>query len=105
MLDEYEYGTSFQLKLLSLLVRKPERVSQCIRPSYFTIIRYVDIAREVADAYAEHPNNRFTRPTLIALLKDKLGNKKWFIEGHGYKRIVREIFAVNTDDDDFVAKR
>src|SRR5437899_3973089 len=65
----------------------------------------MDIARAVADAYAKHPNSRFTRPTLIALLKDRLTWKKWSIVRDRYKRIVRQIFAVSTDDDDLVAER
>lgn len=105
MIQEYEYGSSFQLKLLSLLIRKPKQVARFMDASYFTPPDYVDIAREVEDAYEEHPNSRFTRPTLIALLKDKLGRKKWTNAGDRYKRIVREIFAVNTDDDEFVAER
>ena len=104
MRDEYEYGTSFQLKLLSLLIRKPEKVARFIHPRYFDIA-FVDIAREVVAAYADHPKSCFTRPTLIALLMDKLGSRKWRIEGDRYKRIVREMFEGNTDDDDLVAKR
>jgi AAA domain-containing protein len=105
MMEEYEYGRSFQLKLLSLLVRKPEQVAQLIQPRYFTLDCYMDIAREVADAYAEHPNSRFSRATLIALLKDKLGKKKWLSLRDDYKRTVRELFELDTVDDDLAAKR
>jgi AAA domain len=103
MNQEYEYGTAFQTKLLSLLVRKPERVSQVIHPSYFSAA-HVDIAREVVAAYAKHPKSRFTRSTLIALLKDKMG-KRWRDASARYRRMVREIFAVDTHDDDLVAER
>ena len=102
---EYEYGSSFQFKLLSLLIRKPEQVAHLIHARYFTVYCYVDIAREVADAYAEHPKSRFSRPTLIALLKDKLGKKKWLSLGDEYKRTVRELFDLDTVDDDLVAER
>jgi hypothetical protein len=42
---------------------------------------------------------------LIALLKDRLTWKKWSIVRDRYKRTVRQIFAVNADDDNLVAER
>ncbi len=105
MNHEYEYRQAFQLKLLSLLVRKPEQLVGVIQPPYFTVLDYVDIAREVRDAYAEHPKSRFTRPTLFALLKDKLGRKRWSDVRDRFRGHVREIFAVDADDDDLVAER
>lgn len=104
MIQEYEYGQSFQLKLLSLLIRKPERVLRIMQPSYFSMPDYVDIARIVTQAYKKHPDNRLTRPTLLALMRDEKG-KRWIEVSSSFKQHVREIFAIGTSDDDVVAEQ
>jgi replicative DNA helicase len=99
-----EYNNEFQSNLLALLIRKPQRVLHIVRAGYFTNPIFVDIARIVTKAYERHPNNRFTKATLLAVLKDELG-KRWREHRRLFRKTVREIFAISEGDQDFVAER
>ena len=70
----YEYGETFQHKLLALLVRHPKRANGRIKAQYFTFPIQVDIARVVQETYSKHPKDRLTRNTLCELVKASLGS-------------------------------
>lgn len=97
----YDFNKRFQLKLLALLVRKPEKVLSFIRAQHFTHPIHTDIARIATDAYESHGTSsfRFERDSLRALLYKKVSPKRrrelWGI----YKEVTREIFKLALPDE------
>lgn len=106
MRESYEYTQEFQEHLLSLMIRKPDRMCDLVKPSYFTDPLFREIAGAVAKTYEKHPNTRLTKPTLLELLLDKRPKKE---DRRKFKRIfrhvLREVFMYPESDDDAVAER
>jgi hypothetical protein len=93
----YEYGETFQRKLLALLVRHPGRAKGRIEARYFTSPIQVDIARVVQETYSKHPKDRLTRTTLCELVKASLGRKareNWPL----YKKEIKSLYGVKLPD-------
>lgn len=106
MREKYGYTQEFQENLLSLMIRKPDRVCGLVKPSYFTDPIFREIAGVVAKTYEKHPNTRLTKPTLLESLLDKRPKPK---DRHTFKRIfrhaLRQVFGYQGSDDDVVAER
>ena len=100
MIDgEYKYDLHFQRKLLTLLVRKPEKVLDLIEPQYFGSAIHVEVARVVGEAYKKHgtKNLRLTRSSLVELVRNARTNdddEVW----RSYKSEIKKIFKVGLPD-------
>ncbi len=96
---DYEFGESFQRKLLSLYVRDPQATYGIIEPHYFTNPIHVDVARLVKEVYDKHNRSevQISRPTLLAVVKEYLGSKRSEV-WPGYRREIRELFSDDLKD-------
>ncbi len=97
----YEFGERFQRRLLSLLVRHPEKVLGIIEPQYFTSPILVDIARETQDAYKTHPEDRLTVTSLSEVVKASLSRKarqNWPL----YKKEIKRVWDTKFPDMSFL---
>ena len=96
--SSYPWGEPFQLRLLALLRRHPQELSEIVEPSFFTSPMMVDIARILRDAYRKHPGVRLSRTTLRELVRTSLGRKgreHW----PAYKSTLKKIFRVEIPDE------
>lgn len=108
MSDEYsEYNSHFQLRLLALLVRHPEKALGLIEPHYFTHPIYAEIARVATDAYRgkDLETVRLQRASLSALVWREL-TESHSSDAYGlkpsYMRGVREVFQIDLADGEIV---
>jgi hypothetical protein len=97
--SSYTWGEPFQLRLLALLLREPEKASDLVEPSFFTNPMIVDIARIIRDIYKNHPNDSISisKTTLKELVKDSLGRKNrehW----PSYRRMIRTVYKTELRD-------
>jgi hypothetical protein len=69
----YPYGKVLQLRLLALLVQKPDKVLEFVEPQFFNHPIYVEIARIAREAYGRY-GFKHTRLTLETLKQLVLAN-------------------------------
>lgn len=107
MVDEYEFGKYFQLKLLTLLVRKPKKFQPIIEPWYFTNPVYVDIARVAKEVYKKYGTKKFRLKSYILreLTREGLSLKRRREVWPSYKKIIKSIFSFPLPDQDFLLEQ
>ena len=96
---EYPYDLHFQRKLLTLLVRKPQKVLDLIEPQYFGSPIHVEVARVIVEAYKKHGTKdfRLTRSSLVELVKPGLMNMDNDVL-EAYRSEIKKIFKVELPD-------
>jgi len=95
----YEWGESFQQKILSLFLRDPKATRSIIEPRYFTNPIFLDIARLAGELYGKHRNGevKLSRSTLGAVVKGYLGEKRaglWPV----YRKKIKELYLEVLED-------
>jgi hypothetical protein len=97
--NEYEWGESFQQKLLALYIREPQTTFSIVEPSYFTSPVHVDVARLAKEVYEKHNRSevRLSCPTLLAIVKGYLGKKRREV-WPGYRKVIRSLYEENIND-------
>lgn len=94
----YPYGEPFQLRLLALLVKRPEKALGIVEPQYFGNPVLADIARIANLVYQKEPGVRLSQTTLRELAHGSLGKKGeeyWPL----YKSSIRKIYKMKLDDE------
>lgn len=100
MADEYQWGESFQKKLLAWYIKEPRVAHPIVEPFYFTSPMFVDICRIVKEEVVEKQERgliSISKASLSVLVKDYLGKRRadvWPL----YKRIVRDVFEEKLED-------
>ena len=101
----YPWGENFQLRLLALLVREPEKALGVVEPEYFTSPILTEIARITKEAMPENRHfSPVSRTTLRALVKAGLGSKKretWPV----YRRTISRVFRVSLQDKEILFRQ
>lgn len=98
---EFDFNPMFQLRILSFLVRHPERALGVVEPQYFGNPLHADIARVACKAYHEHPKSRLSKTALKELVKLSLTRKElrnWSL----YKKEIRIIYRINASDGEII---
>ncbi len=106
-INEYDFTSDVELKLLALLVRRPKDALSLIKPSYFKHPIHVDIARIAAEAYEgkDLKADRLTRTSLWAMVWTYLKKYKPFERGEmkkPYRREIHELFKSDLSDKKFL---
>jgi len=103
LISEYPFREDFQLRLLSLLVRRTSEVEvrTAISAEYFGSPIHTNIARWILEAYEKHPNDRLSQASLLSLAKANLGKKRAEVWPE-YRRIIKKMFSLKPTDDDFM---
>jgi len=92
---EYVYGEVFQMRLLSYLLRDPEKIFDLVEPQYFTSPLFVEICRVAKKALKNDRSSKLHRHTLIELLRQTVGDDDaWPL----YKSTVKEIYSLELRD-------
>lgn len=106
MPSEYEWGESFQRKLLALYVRDPQATYGIVEPQYFTNPVHVDVARLTKECYDKHNRAevRISRPTLLSIVRGYLGKKRGEVWPE-YKKEIKELFSDDVKDKQIVLQQ
>jgi hypothetical protein len=96
-----DFGSAFQLRILSFLMRHPEKATGIIKPQYFNNLHHFDIARVICEAYEAQPKSRLTKPTLKQLVKQSLDRKELRNWSY-YKKAISAICRIDATDTDII---
>jgi len=93
----YPWGEVFQLRLLSLLAQKPEKVLEIIEPQYFSFPMQVEICRVLKEIYAKSPKIiSISRTTVIEALRATVGREDAWDD---YKQTVKRLYKIPVPPD------
>jgi archaellum biogenesis ATPase FlaH len=97
--ERYEWGESFQRKILALYIREPQTCHTFIEPIFFTDPILADIAKVVKTYYDSpaHRNAHFELTSLWATVRSHLGEDKreqW----NNYKETLQHVFKIKLAD-------
>jgi archaellum biogenesis ATPase FlaH len=97
----YDFGPAFQLRVLSLLIRQPEKAIGVIEPQYFDNPLHFDIASVICKTYEAHPKSRLTKTTLKELVKQSLSRKELRNWSY-YKEAIRAAYRIHGSDSEII---
>ena len=99
MIDRYPFGQVFQMKLLALLVQKPQKVLGIVEPQYFTIVNYIEVSRIALEIYAKYlPKKPDFRLDYESLKEAVYATETDSHTRHNFKRLLKDIFRMPPDD-------
>ena len=96
MNDSYPFGEDFQFRLLTYLLKDPEKMCDLVEPQFFGSPILVEISRILKEAYAAHGKQvRVSRSTLIELVRATMGEQdSWSL----YKRTIKKLYKTHLTD-------
>lgn len=97
----YQFGEVFQLRILSFLVRNPERALGIIEPSYFGSPFHADIAQIACKYSAENRKTHLSKATLKELVKQSLSRKELRNWSY-YKKAISAVYRIHGSDSEII---
>lgn len=99
MTTEYNFGDSFQRKLLKLYFTEPQSVFNIVEPSYFSNPIYADVCRISKELYSKHNKKELSlsKTTLLTIVRSYLGKRKQDL-WRPYRKAIRSIYKEELQD-------
>src|ERR1700676_73018 len=97
------WNETFQLRLLTYLLKDPEKMYDIVEPQFFSSPVLTEISRILKEAYAAHGKQvRVSRSTLIELVRATMGESDaWSL----YKKTVKKLYETHLTDKPILYKQ